>query len=98
MDIALRGTFDLIGGARKWLADHSMGILGFVVTSTFVPIMLSPTYLTRWAAIAIGVPLLATIDPRAVRGSVLWAMAFLLAAAAMATTWASPDPMGGYLE
>src|ERR1019366_9277498 len=66
MDIALRGTFDLIGGARKWLADHSMGILGFVVTSAFVPTMLSPTYLTSWAA--------------------------------MATTWASPDPMGGYLE
>jgi hypothetical protein len=98
MDIALRGTFDLIGGARKWLADHSMGILGFVVTSAFVPTMLSPTYLTRWAAIAVGVPLLATLDPRAVRGSVLWAIALLLAAAAMATTWASPDPMGGYLE
>ena len=38
------------------------------------------------------------MDPRNIPESLRYVLLFLLGVAAIATTWASPDPMGGYLE
>ncbi len=92
---SLRST---VGDALNWLSDHRLFAMGFIVAVAFWPTMMAPTYTTRWAAIAVLVPLCSKLDPRDVPESLRWVLVCVLTAGFMATTWASPDPMGGYLE
>lgn len=82
----------------KWIAAHRMMLLGFAVAVAYWPTMLSAAFMPRWAAIAIGLPLASRLDPRDLRPSVAWVLLWLLTVAAIATTWASPDPLAGYEE
>ena len=91
-------TKNKVGDALKWLADHRLFVMGFGVMVAFWPTMLSPTYTPRWAAIAVLVPLCCKLDPRDIPASLRWVFIVVLTAGFMATRWASPDPMGGYLE
>jgi hypothetical protein len=83
---------------KAWVDQHRMGILGFSVASAYWPGLLSAAWVPRWAVIAIGLPLASRLDPRAVPEGLRWLLLWLLATALIATTWASPDRMGGYLE
>lgn len=81
-----------------WLANHRMAVLGFAVTAAYFPGLLSPAYTPRWAVILIGVALLTALDPRDVPASLRWIVGWVLAMAAMATAFASPDRLTGTLE
>lgn len=59
--------------------------------------MLAAAYVPRWAVIALGLPLVGTLDPRAARPWPLAAAALTLAVAALSLLHA-PDPWGGALE
>jgi hypothetical protein len=98
MSLALQTTVQGIRRAKDWLGGHRMVLLGFAVSTAYVPTILQAAFAPRWIAIAIGVPLVSTMDPRNIPESLRWVLLFLLGVAAIATTWASPDPMGGYLE
>lgn len=79
-------------------ADLRIAALGFAVTTAYGPGMLSPGYVARWGVIAVGLPLLMSIDPRRVVLSVRWILAFVLVAALIPTVLVSPDQAGGLLE
>lgn len=79
-------------------ADLKIAAFGFAVTAAYWPGMLSPGYATRWAAILIGIALFTSMEPRNTPEPIRWALGFLLAFGLVATVFASPDPMGGYLE
>jgi len=80
------------------LAAHKAAALGFLVGAAYWPGMLSPAFVPRWGAIAVGVPLLLSIDPRALPAALRWVLLYVLAMALLATAWTSPDPLSGYLE
>lgn len=81
-----------------WLANHRMAVLGFAVTAAYFPGLLSPAYTPRWAILLIGLPLAAALDPRTIPLTLRWIVAWVLAMATVATAWASPDPLSGWLE
>ncbi len=83
---------------RQWVADHKLNLFGFAVAAAYWPGMASAAVIPRWAVIAAGVPLISTMDPRAIPESLRWAFLFLFGVAAIATFGASPDPYGGALE
>lgn len=89
---------DRIVGIKNWIADRKMSVLGFAVTIAYWPSILSAAFVPRWAAIAVGVPLVSKMDPRELPEQIRWMLLFLLGVAAISTTWASPDPMTGYQE
>lgn len=78
--------------------DFKVAALGFAVAAAYGPGMLSPGYAIRWAAIAIGLPLVARLDPRDIPESIRWVLVFVLICAAIPTFTVSPDPWGGSLE
>lgn len=80
------------------VAAHRTAILGFLVAAAYWPGMLSAAFVPRWGAIAVGVPLLLLIDPRATPIIVRAVLGWVMAAALFATIWTSPDPLTGYLE
>ena len=82
----------------NWAMHRKMAVLGFVVATAYWPTLLSSAFVPRWGAIAIGVPLVSRIDPREVPGSIKCLLLFVLGLAAISTTWASPNPMSGYLD
>lgn len=87
-----------IGAALHWLADHRLFVLGFGVATATWPTLMSPTYTPRWAVMAVLLPLCSKLDPRDLPVSIRWVLLWILGLGLVATTWASPDPMGGYLE
>jgi hypothetical protein len=89
---------DRINGIWSWTKHRKMAVLGFVVAVAYWPTLLSAAFVPRWGAIAIGVPLVSKLDPREVPESLRWLLLFILTLAAISTTWASPDPMAGYLD
>lgn len=74
-----------------------MAFLGFAVSAAYWPGLLSGVFVPRWAAIAVGVPLLASLDPRALPEHLRYILLFLIAVAAM-SVFLSPDPLAGWLE
>lgn len=82
----------------SWFSAHRWAALGFAVSTAFWPSILSSAFAPRWAAIAIGIPLVSAIDPRNLPEALRWVLLWVFGLAAIATTWASPDPMGGYLD
>lgn len=82
----------------KWLAEHKLHVLGFAVSAAYWPGMGSAAVIPRWGVIAVGLPLVSTMDPRGIPESLRWTLMFLLSVAALATGLASPDIWGGTME
>lgn len=80
-----------------WLLEKRAAIWAFVVAAIYVPGLLSPAFTPRWAAIAIGAPLVSRLDPRRLDPviAVLGLCAFVAAALSLRM---SPDPLAGSLE
>ncbi len=78
----------------QWFTAHKLALLGFAVSATYWPGILSPAFTPRWAVIAGGMPLVSRLDPRAVPEPLRWVLAFLVALAAVSLI-GSPDPRGG---
>lgn len=87
-----------LANLQRWLAAHRLRLLGFAVAAAYWPGMASAAVIPRWGVIAVGVPLVSVIDPRGIPESLRWVFSFLLAVAALATVFASPDAMAGWLE
>lgn len=62
----------------KWLSDHRMAVLGFMVSAAYLPGQLQGAFIPRWAVMAVGLPLVSKIDPRAVPEPMRWVIGFLL--------------------
>lgn len=72
-------------------------MLGFAVSTAYWPGMISPAFVPRWGVIAIGVPLVSSMDPRTLPETIRWLMVFLLSLAGM-SLMISPDRLSGYYE
>lgn len=85
-----------LGIAIRHPRDIGAIALGFAVMVACVPWALGGDYVTRWGAIAVGVPL---VFPLSYKGpfTILLCLLAGLAWAAWRTAY-SPDPLGGYLE
>ncbi len=81
----------------KWLLAQRVGIWSGVVAVAYWPAILASAYMPRWAAVALGAPLMPRLDPRAVSRPILWMLLWGLAACALSLHM-SPDPQGGALE
>ncbi len=79
------------------LQRHPLMLLGFVVAAAYVPGLPSEALAPRWAAIAVGVPLVSNLDPRQLGAPLCAALALFLALAAWSITW-SPAPFAGTQE
>ena len=78
------------GDCRGWL-------LGLAVSTAYWPGMLSPAFGPRWAALAVGVPLAFSIDPRELPEPIRWLLAFLFTVAT-ASVFISPDRPSAFYE
>lgn len=74
-----------------------LGAFGFVVAVAYWPGLLSAAFAPRWAVIAVGLPLLFRLDPRALNGPMQAAIGAVLLGGA-ASLLLSPDHMGGTLD
>lgn len=81
----------------RFLSNHKAALLGFAVSVAYWPGILSGGFVARWAAIAVGVPLVSTLDPRALPESMRWVLAFMVALGAISLI-GSPYPMAGALD
>ena len=77
--------------------DHRGWLLGLAVSTAYWPGMLSPAFGPRWAALAVGVPLAFSIDPRELPEPIRWLLAFLFAIAT-ASVFISPDQPSALYE
>lgn len=89
---------DRVFATTKWLAEHRLAVLGFAVAAGFWPTFLQAAFAPRWIVIAVGVPLLFSIDPRNIPESMRWLLVWMLSLALISTTFASPDPLTGYYD
>jgi len=62
----------------KWLSDHRKAVLGFTVSTAFLPFQLEGDFVPRWAAIAVGIPLVSKLDIRALSEPMRLLLGFLL--------------------
>lgn len=69
-------------------------LLGFAVAAAFWPGLLSGSFVPRWGVIAVGLPLVSSIDARAIPEGLRWTLAFLLALGAVSLL-GSPYPQAG---
>lgn len=72
-------------------------LLGFAVAIAFWPGLLSEALVPRWAVIAIGVPLVSRLDPRAL-GVPVWGLLVWLIGLAAASIIVSPDRLTGGMD
>jgi hypothetical protein len=61
-----------------WLYNHRMAVLGFTVSTAFLPFQLEGDFVPRWAVIAVGIPLVSKLDPRALSEPIWLLLGFLL--------------------
>ena len=78
-------------------AEVRLGVLAFIVGVIFWPGTVGAPSMPRWAAIAVGLPLVSTLDPRSVPAWARIVFVSALAYAAIVTAW-SPRPWGGYFD
>ena len=74
-----------------------LGVWAFLVAAAYWPGILSAAFVPRWAVVALGLALVAPLDPRKLTGSIRWLLPGALLVAAL-SLWNSPDPRGGALE
>ncbi len=74
-----------------------MPLLGFLSATLFWPGLPSEALAPRWAAIAVGVPLVSALDLRFASAELLWLWGSGLTLAAVSLFW-SMDPLGGGLD
>lgn len=48
-----------------WLSNHKWAALGFLVSVACWPFLLEGAFIPRWAAMAVGLPIVSRLDPRA---------------------------------
>lgn len=72
-------------------------ILAFGVTVAYWPGILASAVAPRWALLAVGLPLISWLDPRALPRHMLWLPVLFLAYAALSVMWSS-DPLEGAHE
>lgn len=82
----------------KWLAEHRLAVLGFAVAVAYWPTFLQGAFTPRWIVIAVGLPLVCSLDPRNVPPGIRGVLLFLFGLAVISTTFSSPDPLTGYYE
>lgn len=78
----------------KWLSDHRAAALGFMVSAAVWPGMLQGSFVPRWAVIAVGAPMISTLDPRNLSAAMRGVILFLLALCALSIR-VSPFPEAG---
>jgi hypothetical protein len=81
----------------KWFSDHRMAMLGVGVAAAYWPGMLQAVFVPRWAVIAVGVPLMSSLDPRAISPMMRIILLFLVGLGVVSLI-ASPDPMTGWRD
>jgi hypothetical protein len=74
-----------------------MPALGFFIAVAFWPGLLSAAVAPRWALIAVGLPLVSWLDPRALDLRIGLCLLATLGLAALSLAW-TPDPLTGSLE
>lgn len=74
-----------------------MMLLGFAVAAAYGPGLPSEALAPRWAAIAVGVPLVSRLDPRALGAPLCALLAILVGFGALSLAW-SPAPFAGTQE
>ena len=74
-----------------------LGILAFIVGVICWPGTVGYPLMPRWAALAVGLPLVSRLDPRLVPAWARICFVSALAYAALVTAW-SPRPWGGYFD
>ncbi len=72
-------------------------LLGAAVALAYVPGLPAEALVGRWAVIAVGIPLVSRLDPRALDGWTWLVLIWLVGLSAVSLT-VSPDPLGGTLE
>lgn len=78
----------------KLVSDHKAALLGFAVSVAYWPGLLLAPFVPRWAVIAVGMPLIGTLDPRNVPEYLRWTLVFLIGVGAISLL-VSPSPMSG---
>lgn len=81
----------------RWLADHKAAALGFAVAVAYWPGMFSAAFVPRWAVVAVGVPMVADLDPRRIPEWCRALLLFMLAVCAVSLL-GTPDPRSGGLD
>lgn len=81
----------------EYLSSRRHALLGFAVAAAYWPGLLTAAFTPRWAVLAVGLPLVCSLDPRRLSPLIAWGVPWVLAWGTISLL-ASPDPLAGAQE